>query len=243
MMSDKRALLASVLILLGCGGSDSDVVRRGPSEGSSTPTARQATEDEGPDDLGVVAFIGTSLTAGYGLSDPSGRYTDVLQGRIGAAGLPFSVLNAGVSGDTSRGGLERLDWLLRSDPVVLVIELGANDGLRGIDPASMSENIQAIVDHAREARGDIRFVMVGMQAPPNLGPDYAEAFSAVFLDLADRNGMALVPFLLDGVGGVPELNQEDGIHPTAEGHRIMADNVWSVLEPLLRELAEARTEG
>jgi acyl-CoA thioesterase I len=251
MISGKRALLASVLILAACGGERPDVLRRGSGEGSVTSTtgaaavsddpttrlASRATEDTDSTPAQVVAFLGTSLTAGYGLADPSDRYTDVVQRRIDEEGLPYTVVNAGVSGETSRGGLERIEWVLRSSPRVLVIELGANDGLRGIDPASMAANLQAILARARAVRSDTEFVIVGMQAPPNMGPTYAAAFREVFSDLAETSGARLVPFLLEGVGGVSELNQADGIHPTAEGHAILADNVWAVLGPLLRELA------
>jgi acyl-CoA thioesterase I len=204
------------------------VVRRAPQEGS----AAVAETDTRP----AVVFIGTSLTAGLGLPDPDSAYAGQLQSQMDSEGLEFRVVNAGVSGDTSRGGLERIDWVLRAQPRVLVIELGANDGLRGIDPGSMEENLQAIIDRARQQREDIEIVLVGMQAPPNLGSVYGGRFAAIFPRVAQRNGARLVPFLLEDVGGVPELNQQDGIHPTVEGHRILADNVWKTLGPLLREL-------
>jgi len=212
------------------------VVPQAAEEGSSPPGAAESAappEDARP----AIAFVGTSLTAGYGLAAPEDdRYTAVLQRRVDSLGLGFRVVNAGVSGDTSRGGLERMDWVLRTDPRVLVIELGGNDGLRGIDPAAMEDNLQAIIDRAREQRPDIRIVVTGMQAPPNLGPRYGQEFAAVFARIAERNDTEFVPFILEDVGGIPELNQADGIHPTPEGHRIMADNVWRVLEPMLREV-------
>jgi len=184
----------------------------------------------------VVVVIGTSLTAGLGLPDPELGYAGQLQAKMDAEGLPFRVVNAGVSGDTSRGGLERIDWVLMAQPRVLVIELGGNDALRGIEPTSMEENLQAIIDRARLQRDDVEIVLVGMQAPPNLGSTYGARFSVVFPRVAERNGARLVPFLLEDVGGIPELNQPDGIHPTVEGHQILADNVWRTLGPLLREL-------
>jgi acyl-CoA thioesterase I len=229
IISLKKALPAVVMIALAaCGGEQRDVVRQAPQEGSASSSL--------PDTRDAVVVIGTSLTAGFGLADPEMGYPGGLQSRIDAEGLSFRVVNAGVSGDTSRGGLERIDWVLRAKPRVLVIELGANDGLRGIDPSSMEENLQAIIDRARRQREDVAIVLVGMQAPPNLGSTYGERFNSVFPRLAERNGAGLVPFLLKGVGGIRELNQADGIHPTLEGHKILAENVWETLGPLLREL-------
>jgi len=186
-----------------------------------------------------VVFLGTSLTAGYGLPDESTRYTDRIQARADSAGLPVRVDNAGVSGDTSAGGLRRLDWLLEAPVDVLVVELGANDGLRGRDPAAMEQNLREIVRRTRDAWPDVRVVLAGMEAPLNMGPRYTEAFRSVFPRLAEELDVALVPFLLEGVAGVAELNQDDRIHPTAEGHARMARTVWSVLGPILeREAAE-----
>jgi acyl-CoA thioesterase-1 len=149
-------------------------------------------------------------------------------------------VNAGVSGETSAGGLRRLDWVLREPLDVLVIELGANDGLRGLDPFQMSSNLTEIARRTRMRYPDARVVLAGMEAPPNLGPLYTDAFRLIFSTVAEESEALLVPFLLDGVAGSPELNQSDGIHPTAEGHEIMARNVWEVLGPLLAELyAEA----
>lgn len=190
-----------------------------------------------------VVFLGTSLTAGYGLSDESARYTARIQARADSAGLPVRVDNAGVSGDTSAGGLRRLDWLLETPLDVLVVELGANDGLRGRDPDAMEDNLREIVRRTREAWPDARVVLVGMEAPSNMGPRYTEAFRSVFPRLAEELDVALVPFLLEGVAGVPELNQDDRIHPTAEGHGRMARTVWDVLGPILeREAAELERE-
>jgi acyl-CoA thioesterase-1 len=178
-------------------------------------------------------FLGTSLTAGLGLEDPDLAYPGVLQARIDQARLPFRVVNAGVSGDTSAGGLRRLDWLLDQPVAVLLVELGANDGLRGLEVDALRENLLSIIVQTQARHPEAEVVILGMEAPPNLGSRYTTAFRQVYLDLASSQGLPLVPFLLDGVGGIPELNQEDGIHPTAEGHEGMADNVWPVLEPLL----------
>ena len=179
-------------------------------------------------------FLGTSLTAGYGL--PAGEdFPARIQEKIDDAGLAYRVVNAGVSGDTSAGALRRLDWLLRQPISVLVLELGANDMLRGQPIPAMQANLQAIVDRVSEAEPSAQLVVAGMRAAPNLGADYASAFEASFRELAERNRGALIPFLLEGVAASPELNQADGIHPTAQGQRIVASNVWAVLEPLLRE--------
>ena len=182
----------------------------------------------------VVLFLGTSLTAGQGL-DPEQAYPALIQRKIDAAGLGYRVVNAGVGGDTSADALGRLDWLLRQKVDVLVVETGANDALRGQDPAATRENIRTILARARAHSPAPRLVLVGMEAPRNLGPDYVQRFRAIYPELARESGAALVPFLLEGVGGVESLNQADGIHPTATGHERMAETVWRVLEPVLRQ--------
>jgi acyl-CoA thioesterase-1 len=182
----------------------------------------------------VVLFLGTSLTAGQGL-DPEEAYPALIQKKIDAAGLGYRVINAGVGGDTSADALGRLEWLLRQRVDVLVVETGANDALRGQDPAATRENIRAILDKARAHSPAPRLVLVGMEAPRNLGPGYVRRFHALYPELARETGAVLVPFLLEGVGGVESLNQADGIHPTAAGHQRMAETVWRVLEPVLRK--------
>jgi acyl-CoA thioesterase-1 len=181
----------------------------------------------------VILFVGTSLTAGYGL-DPAEAYPALLQQKLDAAGLRYRVVNAGVSGETSAGARRRIDWLLAEPVAVLVVETGANDGLRGIDPQDARANIRAIFDRAKKQSPPPRLMLIGMAAPPNLGSRYAGAFAAIYPELAREHGAVLVPFLLEGVAGVPRLNLPDGIHPTAEGHRRMADTVWKHLEPMLR---------
>jgi acyl-CoA thioesterase-1 len=181
----------------------------------------------------VVLFFGTSLTAGLGL-EPDEAYPALIQRKVDSAGLAFRVVNGGVSGETSAAGLRRIEWLLQQPVAVLVLELGANDALRGQDVAAARTNLQAIIDRTRARYPDVRVVVAGMEAPPNLGGRYTREFRDLFVDLARDNGAALIPFLLEGVGGVPELNQSDGIHPTAAGARVVADNVWRVLEPVLR---------
>jgi acyl-CoA thioesterase-1 len=179
-----------------------------------------------------VLFLGTSLTAGYGV-DPQEAYPALIQEKIDAAGLRYRVVNAGVSGETSAGARRRLDWVLRRPPAVLVVETGANDGLRGQDPDATRANIQAIFDTARRLHPPPRLVLVAMEALPNYGDAYRRRFRAIYPQLARANGAVLVPFLLQGVAGDPSLNQADGIHPTAAGHRRVAENVWKVLQPVL----------
>ena len=183
----------------------------------------------------AILFFGTSLTAGLGL-EPEEAYPAVVQRKLDSAGLAFRAVNAGVSGETSAAGLRRIDWLLQQPISVLVLELGANDALRGQDLAAARQNLQAIIDRTRARYPGVRIVVAGMQAPPNLGARYAREFREMFTTLARENGATLIPFLLEGVAAVPELNQADGIHPTAAGAAILADNVWRVLEGLLRGL-------
>ena len=221
-----------------CGsGGDSDVVRSAGQEGSTLDPAQRTTLG------GRVVFLGTSLTAGLGLADPANRFTDRIQALADAAGLPFRMVNAGVSGETSAGGVGRISWLLRAPVEVLVLELGANDGLRALSPDSMKANLQAVIDSTRTHYPEARLLLSGMQAPPNLGQAYASAFSSVFSDLARMNGGALIPFLLEGVAGVPELNQADGIHPTAEGHRMITQTIWRYLRPVLDDLDTEQKTG
>jgi acyl-CoA thioesterase I len=217
-----------VLLLSACDpGAPAVRATPAPSEPPPTPAA-SAPADDRP----VVLFVGTSLTAGFGL-DPSEAFPALVQQKIDAAGLRYRVVNAGVSGETSAGALRRLDWLLRAPVAVLVLETGANDGLRGQDPDATRANVQAILEAARRRQPPPRLVLAAMEAPPNYGEDYRRRFRALYPELAKANGALLVPFLLDGVAGDPKLNQPDGIHPTAEGERRVAENVWKVLRPIL----------
>jgi len=190
----------------------------------------------------LIVFLGTSLTAGLGL-DPDEAYPAVIQRRLDSLELPWRAVNAGVSGETSAGALRRLDWVLAGRPAVLVVETGANDMLRGMDLDSTRANLAAIVRRAREVDPGVTIVLAGMEAAPNLGPRYASEFRSLFPDLAAKEHLPLIPFLLAGVGGVDSLNQADGIHPTAAGDRIVAENVWRVLEPLVEARTEARGHG
>ena len=183
----------------------------------------------------IVLFLGDSITAGYGL-DISQAFPDLVQKKIDARGWNFKVVNAGQSGDTSAGGLGRIDWLLKNRVDVLVLELGANDGLRGVSVDEMKKNLQAIIDRTKKRYPEAKIVIAGMQVPPNMGHDYGRRFEAAFAEVAKKNNAPLIPFILERVGGIRELNLPDGIHPTAKGHEIVADNVWKILEPVLRAL-------
>ncbi len=179
-----------------------------------------------------ILFFGTSLTAGYGL-DPSEAYPSLIQDKIDSLHLPYNVINGGLSGETSAGGKGRIDWLLKQPVDIFVLELGANDGLRGIPVAEMRKNLQTIINRVKAKYPKAKLLLAGMQIPPNMGKTYSEGFKDLFPQIAEKNKMVLIPFLLDKVGGVAKLNQADGIHPTAEGDKILAENVWVVLKNLL----------
>lgn len=179
-----------------------------------------------------ILIFGDSLTAGLGV-EPEEAFPALLGNKIDSLQLPYEVINGGLSGETSAAGKARIDWLLKDKVDVFVLELGANDGLRGIPVSETRKNLQSIIDQVKAKYPNAKLVMVGMEVPPNMGKTYASEFRMIFPDLASKNKMKLIPFLLDRVGGVPELNQADGIHPTAAGHKILADNVWKVLKDIL----------
>ncbi len=188
----------------------------------------------------TIVFYGDSLTAGYGLDDSATQaFPGVIQQKIDEAGLGWRVVNAGLSGDTTSGGLRRIDWVLRRPADVFVLELGANDGLRGLPLELIRDNLNAIIDRVLAKNPATRVVLAGMRMPTSMG-DYAPEFDALFPELARERGLVFIPFLLEGVGGVAELNLPDGIHPTAEGHRRVAETVWPVIEPLLNATPAAR---
>lgn len=180
----------------------------------------------------TMIFFGDSLTAGYGV-DPDEAYPALIQKKLDESRRPWRVVNAGLSGETTSGGLRRLDWVLRQRVDLFVLELGGNDGLRGIPTATTRSNLLAMIARIRERHPDAKVVVAGMQMPTNMGPDYIRDFAAIFPEVAREGGAVLIPFLLEGVGGVPSLNLPDGIHPTPQGHAIVADTVWRHLEPLL----------
>jgi acyl-CoA thioesterase-1 len=213
-----------------------------PPANSADATA-PAAEDEQDDEAITIVYLGDSLTAGYGL--PQGEeqaYPALIARRADSLGIAVETVNAGVSGDTSAGGLRRFDWIAnRQDLDVLVLALGANDGLRGLPVDALRQNLDAIIEQARGANPDVRVVLAGMMVPTNMGGAYGERFAKVYRDIAAEKDVALIPFLLDGVGGVRALNQPDGVHPTAEGQRVMAETVWETLGPVLDEARASRS--
>ncbi len=256
------ALLGASLLLLtpiGCPGEDpkghpstAEGARTGPTTtttASATPTTTKPSPaiasskppppsysragERGRPPQPVIVFLGTSLTAGYGLPEDQ-AFPALIGERVRSAGLDYRVINAGVSGDTSAGGLRRLDWLLRLPISVLVLELGANDMLRGQSVEQLRSNLDAILERTRSAYPQVKFLIAGMRAAPNLGRDYARRFDAVYPSLAKRYDASLIPFLLQDVAADRELNQADGIHPTAEGHALIAERIWTRIETILR---------
>ena len=232
------ALTAVALAIAACGSRAEP-----PAGGDAHATTGSLSPSRNAEPAGVparprIVVLGDSLAAGLGIPVAS-AYPALLQERVDAEGLNFEVVNAGVSGDTSAGGLSRLDWALQGDVRLLVVALGGNDGLRGLPVAELRRNLAEIIRQAR-TRG-IAVVLAGMEAPPNFGRDYIVAFHQVYPSVAAEYHVALVPFLLQGVGGRDDLNQNDGIHPSAAGARIVADNVWAVLEPLAKQQARRGT--
>ncbi len=228
--------LLTALLLTACGGE----LEAPPAPAEAAPAATPA--DPVPADALTVLYLGDSLTAGYGLpSGTEGAYPALLQARFDSLGVPVRTVNAGVSGDTSAGGLSRIGWYLDQHRVdVLVLALGANDGLRGLSPRALRQNLTALIERARAANPDVRIVLAGMMIPTNMGGAYGREFSAVYPAIAEAKGVTLIPFLLDGVGGVPAMNQPDGVHPTAAGQRVMAETVWAALRPVVEEARAAR---
>ncbi len=188
--------------------------------------------DRRPDSVKTIVFFGNSLTAGYGL-DPSQAFPALIQRKIDSQNLSYKVVNAGVSGETSSGGNSRIDWILEQRLDVFVLELGANDGLRGIPVSETKTNLQSIIDKVKARYPEAQIIIAGMQMPPNLGQQYTAEFREIFPELAQKNNCRLIPFILEGVGGETKFNQQDGIHPTEGGHQIVAENVWEELRPIL----------
>jgi acyl-CoA thioesterase-1 len=215
-------ILIFVIALSACGNKPS---------AANTQSADSTTAATTPSNKKSILFFGDSLTAGYGLSDPTDdAYPAVIQHKIDSIKLPYNVINAGNSGETTAGGLGRIDWVLKQKTDIFILELGANDGLRGIPVKETTKNLQAIIDKVKAKYPNAKIILTGMQVPPSMGADYCNSFKAVFAQLAEKNKIGLVPFLLTNVGGIPKLNQADGIHPTPEGAKIVANNVWKILK-------------
>lgn len=182
----------------------------------------------------TILFFGDSITAGYGI-DSEDAFPALIHSKLDSNNYHYRAVNAGFSGETSAGGLRRVEWVLQQSVDIFILELGGNDGLRGVDPADTKRNLQGILDIVREKNSNITLILTGMEAPPNMGEDYTNAFRQVYKDLAQENDLIFIPFILEGVAGDPELNLPDGIHPTEDGHKIVADLVWDTLVPLLQK--------
>lgn len=179
-----------------------------------------------------ILMFGDSITAGYGLTEEQ-AYPALIQDRIDSLGMDHNVINAGLSGETTAGGARRVDWILQQEVDIFLLGLGGNDGLRGIDPSNTKKNLITIIEKVREKDPDIEIILAGMEAPPNLGPQYTSEFRSLFSEVANEKDVTFMPFLLEDVAGIEELNQADGIHPTAQGHQIIANHIWTYLKPLL----------
>ncbi|GAB4021088.1 arylesterase [Spirosoma koreense] len=221
-----------ILTVWGCGSSDSKTDSKQPSDSSTATSADTQPTQSGKKQ--IVLFYGNSLTAGYGV-EPAQAFPALIGEKIDSAGLNYQVVNAGLSGETTAGGKSRISWVMRQPVAVFVLELGGNDGLRGLPLSATRQNLQAIMDTVRRKSPQATIVLAGMQIPPNMGTTYTKEFRSLFKELADKNNVLLIPFLLEGVGGIPKLNQPDGIHPTPAGHKIVANTVWNVLRPVLKK--------
>lgn len=202
-------------------------------ENTENPPSKESAENTSDKEVKNILFFGNSLTAGYGL-ELSQAFPALIQEKIDSLNLPYKVINAGLSGETTESGNTRIDWMLNQKIDVLVLELGGNDGLRGISPDLTKRNLQSIIDKTKNKYPDVEIVLAGMEAPPNMGEKFTSDFRKLYKELAETNQVAFIPFLLEGVGGDPKLNLPDGIHPTAEGHKIVAETVWKVLRGVLQ---------
>jgi len=228
--------LAGVLLLVGCSNNSDQRTDRGTPPAGSTMAPPAPAEKEQPSSAIRIVFLGDSISAAYGLPEEEG-FVYLIQERLDSLGIDARVVNAGVSGDTSSGGLSRVEWVLGTSTDILVLELGGNDALRGIDLDVTRRNLAGIIEKSRSMNPDIHIILAGMQVPPNLGTDYTAQFRDLFPSLAEEYETELVPFLLEDVALVPGRMQDDGIHPTADGHRVMAETMWEALEPVVRTTA------
>ena len=224
----KFCYFSLLLILLSCGSNASK-----NEEAPENPPIETETNNKENSTSKTILFFGNSLTAGYGLDDINQAFPAIIQHMIDSLSLDYTVINSGLSGETTASGKNRINWVLNQKIDVFILELGANDGLRGVPLKETRENLQAIINAVLEKNSATKIILAGMQLPPNMGQDYITEFKTIFPDLAIKNKLHLIPFLLKDVGGIPELNQSDGIHPTVEGQKILAKNVWTILEPII----------
>ena len=223
----KYATQLCLILVIACSPSSTNDTKEAQPKATVKEQSTEVTEKEK-----TILFFGNSITAGYQL-DMDQAFPALIQNKIDSLGLNFKSINAGLSGETSAGGKSRIDWVLRTVPDIFFLELGANDGLRGLPLEETPKNLQAIIDQVKAANPEVKIIIAGMMVPPNLGEDYTSKFHSIFPELAEANQAVCIPFLLEGVAGNPELNLADGIHPTPEGHKIIADMVWGYLEPMV----------
>ncbi len=218
-----------LIFLLACKSDNAEKASTSEKKADETETAQTPA-----DSSKKIVFFGDSLTAGLGLEDVNDAFPGLIQDKIDDLKLDYSIVNSGVSGETTSGGRNRIDWVLKEEPTIFILELGANDGLRGVPLEQTKENLQSIIDAVKGKYPSTKIILAGMQLPPNMGQTYTTEFKNFFAALAKKNDLYLIPFLLDNVAGIPALNQADGIHPTKKGHEILATNVWNVLKPILK---------
>jgi acyl-CoA thioesterase I len=221
--------ILSIFLLAALWSCGSATTKTSDSDNRSNVQSILENQDANETTKSRILFFGDSITAGYGI-DEKEAFPALIQHKIDSLGLTWIAVNAGLSGETSAGGLRRIDWLLREQVDILVLELGGNDGLRGVAPSDTQRNLEEIIDRTKQKYPDVTIILAGMQIPPNLGQDYANAFASVYPSVAKNKKVDLIPFILEGVGGVPELNLPDGIHPTPKGHTIIAKTVWDALK-------------
>lgn len=212
--------------MLSCGDNSN-------KQNTTSETEVEETENPSDKETKTILFFGDSITAGYGLDTTDNAYPAFVQQKIDSLNLDYTVVNSGVSGETSAGGRSRIDWILNQDIEIFLLELGANDGLRGVPLSETQNNLQAIIDAVKQKSPDTKIILAGMELPPNMGQAYTSQFRNMYAELAKKNEVVFIPFILKDVGGIAELNQNDGIHPTIEGHKIIANTVWEYLKPLL----------
>lgn len=217
-----------VLAFLSCGNSNNS--KDNNASDSKTETDNPIVSESSKK---TILCFGDSITAGYGLDDSNDAFPAILQTKIDSLGLNYEVINSGLSGETTAGGRSRINWVLNQDIAVFILELGGNDGLRGVPLSETRANLQAIIDAVHAKDSETTIILAGMELPPNMGQAYTSEFRSIYSDLAQKNNLTFIRFILKDVGGIPELNQGDGIHPTVEGHKIVADTVWEVLEPII----------
>lgn len=223
----KFCYIILTLLMVNCGEEK--------AQKTTDTTASEEQTDTQTNKLKTILCFGDSITAGYGLTDTKDAFPGILQQKIDSLDLNYTVINSGLSGETTAGGKSRINWVLNQDISIFILELGANDGLRGVPLSETRANLQAIVDAVKAKSPETKIILAGMELPPNMGQEYTSEFRQIFADIAKKNNLEFIPFILKDVGGIEELNQKDGIHPTVEGHKIVANTVWNTLEPIINE--------